>query len=306
MQSLSNSEPKSLLNDRRCSQIVVAPWSMTPVMERTTFLKNYRLRLQYDGTPYEPDRNGSVTCYGGVDERTAEPVSLTLIPVQNINPAERDAFEERVSSAQKLHHANIAKVLDFGPEGDDYVYVSERLAGETLASWVRSHGPMPADAALRVGEQIVSVLSSAGFHKLPYPPIQPSDVILVPGQTAEGTWPLVKMTNFGLPELKARSEGQPIESNLPDNAAGKGLNDQQFALATTDIRSEIYSLGITLYFLLSGVALSAEALQRGPKFSGFPKPLRALLGRLLHRDAEQRPKDLLMVTEMIRQCSEKI
>ena len=275
-------------------------------MERTTFLKNYQIRLQYDGGPYEPDRNGPAISYEAIDQRTAEPVSVTLIPTESIDPSERVGFEEHVSSAQKLHHANIAKVLDFGPEGDDYVYVSERLAGETLASWVRNHGPMPADAALRVGEQIVSVLSSAGFHKLPYPPIQPSDVILVPGQTAEGTWPLVKMTNFGLPELKARSEGQPIESNLPDNAAGKGLNDQQFALATTDIRSEIYSLGITLYFLLSGVALSAEALQRGPKFSGFPKPLRALLGRLLHRDPDRRPKDLLVVTEWIRQSLGKI
>jgi hypothetical protein len=212
-----------------------------------------------------------------------------------------------VASAQKLHHANIAKVLDFGRDGDDYVYVSERLGGETLASWVRSHGPMPADAALRVGEQIVSVLSSAGFHKLPYPPIRPSNVMLVPGQTAEGTWPLVKVTNFGLPALIARPEPALTESDVPDQAAGKqGMNDQQFALATTDIRSEIYSLGVTLYFLLSGVALSADALQHGPKFLGFPKPLRALLGKLLHRNPDQRPKDLLIVTEMIRESLGKI
>ena len=78
------------------------------------------------------------------------------------------------------------------------------------------------------------------------------------------------------------------------------------ARPTTDIRSEIYSLGVTLYFLLSGVALSAEALQHGPKFSGFPKPLRGLLGRLLHRDPDQRPKDLLVVTEMIRESLGKI
>ena len=277
-------------------------------MERTTFLKNYRIRLQYDGTtPYEPDRNGPAISYEGVDERTAEPVSVTLIPTESIGAAERERFEQHVSSAQKLHHANIAKVLDFGRDGDDYVYVSERLGGETLASWVRSHGPMPADAALRVGEQIVSVLSSAGFHKLPYPPIRPSDVMLVPGQTAEGTWPLVKVTNFGLPPLIARPEPQLTESDVPDQAAGKqGMNDQQFALATTDIRSEIYSLGVTLYFLLSGVALSAEALQHGPKFSGFPKPLRVLLGKLLHRNPDQRPKDLLVVTEMIREALGKI
>jgi Protein kinase domain len=278
-------------------------------MDRTTFLKNYRIRLQYDGMPYEPDSAGPAASYEAVDERTGEPVFVTLIPQGSIDPTEREAFEDRVASAQKLRHVNIAKVLDFGREGDDYVYVSERLPGETLASWVRSHGPMPSDAALRVGEQVVSVLSSAGFHKLPYPPIQPADVMLVPGQTAEGTWPLVKVTNFGLPALRARPEPQPIESVVPDkdkSAGDQRVNGQQFEVPTMDIRSEIYSLGVTLYFLLTGVALSAEALQHRPKFSGFPKPLRSLLGKFLHRDTDRRPKDLLVVTEMIREALGKI
>src|SRR6059058_6389407 len=213
------------------------------VMDRTTFLKNYRIRLMYDGSTLEPDRNGPAISYEAADQRTAEPVSVTLIPTESIDPTERQQFEDNVSVAQKLRHANIAKVLDFGREGDDYVYVSERLAGETLASWVRSHGPMPADAALRVGEQIVSVLSSAGFHKLPYPSIQPCDIMLVPGQTAEGSWPLVKITNFGLRVIMAGPEPQPIKSNVPDKAAGEqAVIDQQFRLPTTDIPSEIYSL----------------------------------------------------------------
>src|SRR5262245_40925506 len=107
-------------------------------MERTTFLKTYRIRLQYDGTPYSPDSAGPATSYEAVDERTGEHVSVTLIPTESIDPAEKERFEENLSAAQKLRHVNIAKVLDFGREGDDYVYVSERLAGETLASWVRS------------------------------------------------------------------------------------------------------------------------------------------------------------------------
>jgi hypothetical protein len=152
------------------------------------------------------------------------------------------------------------------------------------------------------------VLSSAGFHKLPYPPIQPSDVILVPGQTAEGTWPLVKVTNFGLPAIMARPEPELTESKMPGQAAAgeQVTNNQQFGEPPKDICSEIYSLGVTLYFLLSGVALSAEALQHGPKFSGFPKPLRVLLGKLLHRNPDQRPKDLLVVTEMIRESLGRI
>ena len=277
------------------------------VMDRTTFLKNYRVRLSYDGSPFDPDRNGPAISYEAADQRTSEPVSVTLIPTESIDPAERQQFEENVSVAQKLRHANLAKVLDFGREGDDYVYVSERLAGETLASWVRTHGPMAADAALRIGEQVVSVLSSAGFHKLPYPSIQPSDIMLVPGQTAEGSWPLVKVTNFGLPALMARAEAQLSESESQQEAPPQQTSSlQRFGQPTRDVRSEIYSLGVTLYFLLAGSMLSAEALERGPKLSGFPKPFRALLGQLLHRDPEQRPKDLLLVTEMIRQCLQKI
>jgi serine/threonine protein kinase len=306
-QTASNSLPKSRLNQSRHSQIVAVLRPGRPVMERTTFLNNYRIRLQYDGSPVEPDRNGPAIGHEAVDERTGEPVFVTLVPIESIDPAQRQQFETDALAAQKLRHVNIAKVLDFGREGDDFVYVSEHLPGETLAAWVRSHGPMPIDAALRVAEQIVSVLSSASFHKLPFPPIQPSDVLVVPGQTPEGTWPLVKLTNFGLPPLILPADSQPAQSTIDGPPlASDQVDRDQLSLATADIRSEIFSLGMTLYFLLTGVALVAEELRRTPKVSQFPKPLRALLGRMLHRDPNERPKDLVVLAEMIRQCLLKI
>ena len=73
-----------------------------------------------------------------------------------------------------------------------------------------------------------------------------------------------------------------------------------------DFRWEIYSLGATMYFLLTGVALSAEAVRRSPKFSGFPKPLRNLLAQMLHPNPDKRPKDLVALGEMIRSCLLKI
>src|SRR5262249_7633487 len=144
---------------------------------------------------------------------------LTLVPTDSVNPALRDQFEEQARAVQRLRHVNIAKVFDFGREGGNYVYISERLPGETLAAWVAQHGPMPADATLRVAEQVGRVLSSAGFHKLPYPPVEPAYIFVVPGQTPEGGWPLVKLTNFGLAGLTSVAESRgTIESPLPSEA----------------------------------------------------------------------------------------
>ena len=272
-------------------------------MERTTFLHHYRIRVRDDGTPYELNGDGA-TSYEAVDERTGEPVSLKLIAADSIDPTVRNQFEEQALMAQKLRHINVAKVVDFGREADDFVYVSERLPGETLEDWVRSHGPMPIDAALRVAEQIVSVLSSASFHKLPLPSIAPADIIIIPGQTPEGTWPLVKVTNVGLPPLTTRTDPETTKSDtLTPAAATEGTAVvHQTAVPTTDIGSEISSLGATLYFALTGVTLASDTRHSPPKLSRLPKSLRVFLAKLWHPNPDKRPKDLVVLAEMIRQC----
>ena len=293
-------------------------------MERTIFLQHYRVCLGYDGEPNELGRDGAVIAYEAVDERSGEQVALTLVPTDSVDPALREQFEEQARAVQRMRHVNIAKVFDFGRESGNYVYVSERLPGETLAMWVAQHGPMPADATLRVAEQVVSVLSSANFHKLPYPPVEPAYVFVVPGQTPEGGWPLVKLTNFGLAGLTSDAESSAaVEALLPGGATKpqEAASQQATSAATPasaesghpkpehptpDLDSEIYSLGGIMYFLLTGVALSAEAVRHPPKFSGFPKPLRNLLAQILNPNPDKRPKDLVVLGEMIRSCLQKI
>jgi len=296
-------------------------------MERKILLEHYRVSLGSNGTPNELGRDGDAIVYEGVDERSREPIALTLVPVESIDPALRERFEEQARAVQRLRHVNIAKVFDFGREGENYVYVSERPLGETLAAWVGQHGPMPADATLRVAEQIVSVFSSASFHKLPYPPIDLSQIFVVPGQTPEGGWPLIKLTNFGVTGLKTEPQkspkteasppsgpGEPESQDAASHDAGpstvKSLTAESRKImgdqGTADVRWEIYSLGATMYFLLTGVALSAEMVRQPPKLSGFPKPLRNLLSLMLHPNPDRRPKDLVVLGEMVRSCLLKI
>ncbi|PYK64312.1 MAG: hypothetical protein DME50_14235, partial [Verrucomicrobia bacterium] len=124
--------------------------------------------------------------------------------------------------------------------------------------------------------------------------------------------------------LKAGTESSPQSGTSPPRIAGElDRNEvevngrissaEQSAIAgprgeheTTGLRSEIYSLGATMYFLLTGVELSAETLRKPPKLSGFPKPLRNLLSQVLHPNPDQRPKDLVVLGEMVRSCLLKI
>ena len=143
------------------------PAGSDTVMEKTTFLGHYRISMDDSGAPRELGQTGTAITYEAVDERSDETVALTLIPTSGIDPAAREQFEEQARAAADIKHVNIAKVFWLRNEGDHFIYVSELLRGEPLSSWVEQHGPMPADAVLRVAEQIVSVLSTARFHKLP-------------------------------------------------------------------------------------------------------------------------------------------
>jgi serine/threonine protein kinase len=281
-------------------------------MEQTTFLDYYRICLTRDGAPRELSATGAIVTYKAVDERTGEPVALKLIPVESVDPAMREQFDKEVRGAERLNHINVAKVFDFGCEADHFVYVSECVPGERLDSWVEEHGPMPPEPVLHIAAQVVSALSTVSFHRLRHRAVQPSNLVIVPGSTPEGDWPFVKLTNLGLAGLKSGRRGDTDSSRGELEPAGGDQREQSFSIApefaspeqiqqgTVDFRSEIYSLGATMYFLLTGAAPSAEL--RRQQLRILPKALRPLLSQMLHANPDQRPQDPVALAEMIHQC----
>src|SRR5207302_4913243 len=114
------------------------------------FSENYSVCLNDDGSPREIGRNGSVVTYKAIGYESGRVVAMQLVPLASIDEVDRVRFEESARTAQKLDNRNLAKVFDVGIAHDHLVFVTEYLEGETMDAWIAAHGPMPADAVLRV------------------------------------------------------------------------------------------------------------------------------------------------------------
>src|SRR6266446_1092159 len=228
-------------------------------MEPTTFFEHYRICTNEDESAQEVSRTGAAINYKAIDTRSHEPVRLQLIPLATIDPEKLAQLKERAETAEKLDHVNIAKTFAVGVEHDYLALVSEHLEGETTDSWIVAHGPMPADAALRVGLQVVRAIGAAAFFNLTHRAIQPSNLMIVPGQSPDGGWPFVKLLNFGLAGLDELHSDSAEASELAPTISPQFASPEQRANGEIDFRSEMYSLGATMCFLLTGAAPLAVA-----------------------------------------------
>jgi len=281
-------------------------------MEDTTFFKHYRVCTSEDDSADEVSRTGAAINYKAIDTRSKEPVQLQLIPVTTVEPTKLQQLKERAETAEKLDHVNIAKTFAVGVEHDYLALVSEHFEGETADSWIVAHGPMPADAALRVGLQVVRAIGAAAFFNLTHRAIQPSNLMIVPGQSPDGGWPFVKLLNLGLAGLELHSDSSEAREIAP-SISPQFASPEQLLNREIDFRSEMYSLGATMCFLLTGAAPLAVSgmkarlrIRRLPELRRAPKVLRNLLVYLLRENPENRPQDPVALEQQMRDCLTKI
>src|SRR5437868_7908728 len=281
-------------------------------MDHTTFLDHYRVCTNQDDSPEEVSRTGAAINYKAVDTRSHEMVALQLIPLAAIDLDEREQFEERAGTAQKVDHINIAKVLEAGVDHDYFGLVSEHLEGETAEAWIVTHGPMLSDAVVRVGLQILRAMGAAAFFGLTHRSIQPSNIMIVPGQSPDGGWPFVKLLNLGLAGLELHSDSSEARELAP-SISPQFASPEQLLNREIDFRSEMYSLGATMCFLLTGAAPLAVSgmkarlrIKRLPELRRAPKVLHNLLVHLLRENPENRPQDPVALEHEMRDCLTKI
>jgi serine/threonine protein kinase len=280
-------------------------------MEPTTFLEHYRIGTGEAGR--EVGRTGAAINYKAIDTRSHEPVRLQLIPLATIDPEKLAQLKERAETAEKLDHVNIAKTFAVGVEHDYFALVSEHFEGETADSWIVENGPIAADAALWVALQVVRAIGAAAFFNLTHRAIQPSNLMIVPGQSPDGGWPFVKLLNFGLAGLELHSDSAEA-SELAPTISPQFASPEQRANGEIDFRSEMYSLGATMCFLLTGAA-PLEVARNESAFADLCNSLGArrssgerfnLLVYLLRENPENRPQDQVALEKQIRDCLTKI
>src|SRR5437764_3478045 len=271
------------------------------------FSENYSVCLNDDGSAREIQRNGPVVTYKAIGYDSGRVVAMQLIPLANIDEVDRVRFEESARMAQKLEDSNIARVFDVGIEDDHLVFVTEYLEGETAKAWIDAHGPMPADAVLRIGHQVMNALAAAATHSLTHRSIQPANLMILPGAASDGGWPRVKLVNFGLAGLKVRSDSGEMHELVP-SMPSQFASPEQLENRRVDFRSDIFSLGAAMWFLLTGAAPSAAA-ESEPRLSAsavaVPRFVRNLVSQMLRTNSEERPQDPAAFAEKIHACLQK-
>jgi formylglycine-generating enzyme required for sulfatase activity/serine/threonine protein kinase len=166
------------------------------------------------------------------------------------HPGAIERFLREIRSAAKLSHANVVAAYSAVQSGDLLAFAMEYIEGQDLASLVKTRGPLPVMHACYYVQQAALGLQHAHEEKMVHRDIKPQNLML----THKGKKHVVKVLDFGLAKAtreKTDDTGLTGEGKMlgtPDYIAP----EQSLDAAKADIRADIYSLGCTLYYLLSG------------------------------------------------------
>ena len=257
-------------------------------MQPTIYLKRYRVAVDQVGIPIVLRRSAGEATFQADDLQNGERVALQVVPPAARRSTSRDQLETEARAALQIEHGNIPRLRDFGFENEQLILVTEYFSGTTAEDWVRTKGTMPVSVVLRIAAQVVSALGAAAFHGLRQPAVQPANLVLAPGPAPDGEWPLIKLLNL---------LGVAPEKSF--------VSPEEAATGAADFRSQIYSLGKTLWFLLRGTAFAGGAAEVEDALD-LPVPLRRLLARMLAQNPAERPSDPVLLQEQIAECAKRI
>ena len=244
------------------------------------------------------------------DTKVGRTVALKLLPPGFLDkPARRERFQADAAAAAALSHPNIATLFDVGEEAGRSYLVYEFVPGGTLRQHMAGRA-MHARTALDVAIQLADALAEAHARGVLHGDLRPENI----GMTSKGSSKLLETGMAGWTRGgAARAHIASAGAGAPTSSAAAYMAPEQIAGANIDARSDLFSLGVIVFEMLTGRTPFASPASSGttssasarlpPTASGgadLPKELDATLGRALARDPAARQQSAVSFAAELR------
>src|SRR5246127_3861172 len=267
---------------------------------------HYELLTGEEGKPVELGRGAMGVTYKAVDINLRCPVTLKVISERYLgDESARLRFLREARTAASVRHPNVASVFHLGTIGQNYFYAMEFVEGETLKNLIKRTGTLDVKLALEITTQVAAGLAAVHEQHLVHRDIKPTNIMV---RLKEEGGVTAKIIDLGLAKTLDESASETGISS-PGTFVGtpEFASPEQFAGVGVDIRSDLYSLGVTLWVMVTGQTPfrgpSAEVMyqhQHAPlpreQLKDVPQPVVVLLEKLLEKDPGRRfqnPAELL-------------
>ena len=216
--------------------------------------EHYELVTGEDGKPVELGRGAMGVTYKAFDVDLHCPVTLKVISERYLgDESARLRFLREARAAASVRHPNVASVFHLGRTGQNYFYAMEFVEGETLENLIKRSGRLEVKLALEIATQVAAGLAAVHKQKLVHRDIKPSNIMV---SVEEGSTVTAKIIDLGLAKP---APDAPAEAAISTPGAFAGTPEfaspEQFAGVGVDIRSDLYSLGVVLWEMVTGHAV---------------------------------------------------
>ena len=228
--------------DESSSEDTVEP----PPQHAAHRFEHYELVIGEDGRPVELGRGAMGVTYKAFDVYLRCPVTLKVISEGYFgDKSARLRFLREARSAASVRHQNVASVFHLGKAGENYFYAMEFVEGQTLENLIKGPGRLEVRTELEIVMQVAAGLAAVHKQKLVHRDIKPSNIMV---SLEDGGALIAKIIDLGLVKIVNEASSQTAISTPGAFAGTPGFaSPEQFTGIGIDIRSDLYSLGVTLW-----------------------------------------------------------